>query len=230
VINGRTADRVEEAANELRGEYPEATITGVDADLSTASGADRIIDAVPKADILINNVGIFEVKDFADITDDDWMHFFETNVMSGVRLSRHYFPQMMAQDWGRIVFISSESGLHIPEEMIHYGMTKSAQLSVARGLAELTKGTNVTVNSVLPGPTWSEGVSTFVEEMADDQGISVEAIEEEFFSTARPTSLLQRFIEPAEVGDFVAFVSSPLSSATNGAALRADGGVVRAMA
>jgi NAD(P)-dependent dehydrogenase (short-subunit alcohol dehydrogenase family) len=174
-------------------------------------------------------LGIFEPKPFEEIPDADWLKFFETNVLSGVRLSRSYLPVMKQKNWGRIVFISSESAVNIPAEMIHYGMTKSAQLSIARGLAETTVGTNVTVNSVLPGPTSSEGVSTFVDQMATQQNISKEEMEKRFFETARPSSLLKRFIEPAEVGDFVAFVCSPLASATNGAALRVEGGVVRSM-
>jgi NAD(P)-dependent dehydrogenase (short-subunit alcohol dehydrogenase family) len=178
---------------------------------------------------LVNNLGIFEPKNFEEITEDDWFRFFETNVMSGVRLARHYLPGMATRDWGRILFVSSESAIHIPPEMIHYGVTKTAQLAVARGLAETTVGTRVTVNSVLPGPTASEGIKTFVGRMAQEQGKAEDAMEEEFFRTGRPTSLLQRFIEPEEVAAMIAFVCSPVSSATNGAALRADGGVVRSV-
>ena len=178
---------------------------------------------------LVNNLGIFEQRDFEEITNDDWFRFFETNVMSGVRLARHYLPGMEERGWGRIVFVSSESAINIPLEMIHYGVTKTAQLAVARGLAEMTAGTNVTVNSVLPGPTASEGIKTFVGQMAEEQGKDEDALEEEFFQTARPSSLLQRFIEPDEVAAMIAYVCSPVSSATNGASLRADGVVVRSV-
>jgi NAD(P)-dependent dehydrogenase (short-subunit alcohol dehydrogenase family) len=229
ILNGRTAERVEAAAQRLKSGNPEARLSVVAADLSTAEGAETLISSVPDVDILINNVGIFEPKPFEQITDVDWSKFFEANVMSGVRLSRHYFPRMIEKDWGRIVFISSESGVQIPAEMIHYGMTKSAQIAIARGMAETTVGTKVTVNSVLPGPTASEGVSTFVEQMANEQSISTEQMEKEFFETARPSSLLKRFIEPREIADVVTFVCSPLASAINGAAVRAEGGVIRAM-
>jgi NAD(P)-dependent dehydrogenase (short-subunit alcohol dehydrogenase family) len=185
---------------------------------------------VPRVDVLVNNVGIFEPKPFEKITDQDWERFFAVNVMSGVRLSRAYFPAMKERNWGRIVFISSESALQIPAEMIHYGMTKTAQLAIARGLAETCQGTNVTVNSVLPGPTASEGVTEFVTSLAAENKISAKEFEKEFFKTARPSSILKRFIEPDEIANVVAFVCSPLASAINGAAVRADGGVVRAIA
>jgi NAD(P)-dependent dehydrogenase (short-subunit alcohol dehydrogenase family) len=229
VINGRSEERVEEAVRHARERALEAEVSGVAADLGTAEGVEELLRQVPETDILVNNLGIFEPKDFEEISDDDWFRFFETNVMSGVRLARHYLPGMEERDWGRIVFVSSESAIHIPPEMIHYGMTKTAQLAVARGLAETTVGTGVTVNSVLPGPTASEGVKTFVGRMAQEQGRDEDAMEEEFFQTARPTSLLQRFIEPEEVAAMIAFVCSPVSSATNGASLRADGGVVRSV-
>ena len=180
-------------------------------------------------DVLVNNLGIFEPKPFGEISDADWLRFFEANVLSGVRLSRAYLPGMMARDWGRIVFISSEFGLNIPAEMIHYGVTKTAQIALARGLAETTAGTNVTVNSVLPGPTRSEGVGTFVAQMAQARGVDEKTMEAEFFQHARPSSLLKRFAEPSEVASLVAYVCSPLASATNGAALRVDGGVVRSI-
>ncbi|HVF02420.1 MAG TPA: SDR family NAD(P)-dependent oxidoreductase [Rubrobacteraceae bacterium] len=228
-INGRSAERVEEAVRRTRERAPEAEILGVVADLGAAEGVEELLRQVPEIDVLVNNLGIFEPKDFQEITDEDWFRFFETNVMSGVRLARHYLPGMKGQDWGRIVFVSSESGVQIPAEMIHYGVTKTAQLAVARGLAETTVGTGVTVNSVLPGPTASEGVKTFVGRMAQEQGKDEAAMEEEFFQTARPSSLLQRFIEPEEVAEMIAFVCSPASSATNGASLRADGGVVRSV-
>ncbi|MGE5153152.1 MAG: SDR family NAD(P)-dependent oxidoreductase, partial [Bdellovibrio bacteriovorus] len=188
-----------------------------------------LIRAVPELDVLVNNVGIFEPKPFEAIGDADWLRFFETNVMSGVRLSRHYLKGMRQHDWGRIVFVSSESGVQIPAEMIHYGMTKTAQLAVARGIAETTAGTGVTVNAVLPGPTRSEGVGTFVEQMARQRGIAFEAMEREFFQTARPSSLLQRFASVEEVANMIVYVCSAGASATNGAALRVDGGVVRAI-
>lgn len=177
----------------------------------------------------MNNLGIYEVKPFADIGDDDWRRFFEINVLSGVRLSRHYLPRMLQRNWGRIIFISSESGVQIPAEMIHYGMTKTAQLAIARGLAETTAGTGVTVNSVLPGPTASEAVGGFVRQLAAGQGIDSAEVERQFFKKTRPSSLLQRFASSEEVAAMVVFVCSPLSSATNGAALRVDGGVVRAI-
>lgn len=227
VINGRTAERVEQAVGRIRERVEGARIDGIAADLSEARGTQQVIDACPSVDILVNNVGIFNPSPFEDIQDTEWMHFFQVNVMSGVRLSRHYLPRMKANHWGRIVFVSSESGLHIPAEMIHYGMTKAAQVAVARGLAETTAGSHVTVNSVLPGPTSSEGVSGFVRKMAEEQGLSFDEMEKVFFREIRPTSLLQRFTTPEEVANLVAYVCSPLSSATNGAALRVDGGVVK---
>ena len=189
-----------------------------------------MVERFPVLDILVNNLGIFEPKEFEQITDADWRRFFEVNVLSGVRLSRHYLGRMKERNWGRIVFISSESALQIPVEMIHYGMTKTAQLAISRGLAETTTGTAVTVNAVLPGPTESEGVSEFVERLATERGINREELEREFFEKARPSSILRRFVEPDEVAAVVAFVCSPLAAAINGAAVRADGGVVRAIA
>jgi NAD(P)-dependent dehydrogenase (short-subunit alcohol dehydrogenase family) len=224
VVNGRTQKRVDEALAKLKGK-----VEGVAADLSTAEGAAEVWRLFPEVDILINNLGIFEPKPFEQIPDEDWRRFFEVNVLSGVRLSRQYLPGMKQRDWGRIIFISSESAVQIPAEMIHYGMTKTAQIAVARGLAETTKGTNVTVNSVLPGPTSSEGVGDFVKSMAEAQGTDAATVERQFFKTVRPSSLLQRFARTEEVAALVAFVASPLSSATNGAALRVDGGVVRAI-
>lgn len=229
-INGRTQGRLDEAISRIRKVSLEAKISGVAADVGSAEGCAKLIAAVPQVDILVNNAGIFEPKPFEEIPDDDWLRFFQANVMSGVRLSRAYFPKMLKQNWGRIVFISSESGLQIPAEMIHYGMTKTAQLAIARGLAELTAGTAVTVNAVLPGPTASEGVNTFVEQLAASEKKSKEEFEKEFFKSARPTSLIKRFAGPDEVANMVAFVCSPLASATNGASLRVDGGVVRSIA
>jgi NAD(P)-dependent dehydrogenase (short-subunit alcohol dehydrogenase family) len=229
IINGRTAKRVDQAIAALKGAGVSGKVEGLAADLGTAGGTRTAIERFPEVDILVNNLGIFEAKLFEDIPDADWLRFFEVNILSGVRLSRHYLPGMKKRNWGRIVFISSESAIQIPAEMIHYGMTKTAQLAIARGLAETTAGTNVTVNSVLPGPTASEGVNTFVEELARDQKTTRREVEKQFFQNMRPTSLLKRMAEPEEVANLVTFVCSPLSSATNGAALRADGGVVRSI-
>jgi NAD(P)-dependent dehydrogenase (short-subunit alcohol dehydrogenase family) len=199
------------------------------ADFSSAEGAQAVIARLPAVDVLVNNVGIFEPKPFLEIPDADWHRFFELNVMSGVRLSRHYLPGMLKKNWGRIIFISSESGVQIPVEMVHYGMTKTAQIAVARGIAESVAGTGVTSNSVLPGPTESEGVAEFVGALAKQEKKSKEQIEKEFFQFARPSSLLKRFATPDEVAAMVTYVASDLSSATNGAALRVDGGVVKAI-
>src|SRR4029077_4128758 len=195
----------------------------------TAQGTRSAIERFPELDILVNNLGIFEAKPFEDIPDADWLRLFEVNILSGVRLSRHYLAGMKKRNWGRIVFISSESAIQIPAEMIHYGMTKTAQLAIARGLAETTAGTNVTVNSVLPGPTASEGVTEFVGQMAAHKKLDRGEVEREFFRDVRPSSLLKRFETPEEIAAIVAFVCSPLSSAINGTALRADGGVVRSI-
>ena len=229
VVNGRSQGRVEEAVHTIKKENKDAQVTGLAADLGTKEGVDLLTRAVPALDILVNNLGIFEPKPFPDIPDEDWLRFFEVNVLSGVRLSRFYLPGMLKQNWGRIVFISSESGVNIPVEMIHYGVTKTAQIALARGLAETTAGTNVTVNSVLPGPTRSEGVEKFVQDMAKGQGGDEGAVEKEFFRTVRPSSLLKRFATPEEVAAMVVYVCSPRASATNGAALRVDGGVVRSI-
>ena len=229
VINGRTDDRVQAAVRRIEDYAPGAVVRGVAADLGTAAGADRLVRAVPEVDVLVNNVGIFAPQAFGHIADADWMRFFETNVMSGIRLSRAYLPGMLKRGWGRIVFVSSESAVQIPSEMIHYGMTKTAQLAVARGLAETTAGTGVTVNSVLPGPTASEGVATFVEDLARERGVDFAEMEREFFTSARPSSLLRRFATPDEAAAMIVYVCSERASATNGAALRVDGGVVRAI-
>jgi NAD(P)-dependent dehydrogenase (short-subunit alcohol dehydrogenase family) len=230
VINGRTEERVRVALTQVKKDVRNVDVRGIAADLGTAEGCAEVVRQLPQVDILVNNVGIFEPKPFGEITDADWEKFFVVNVMSGVRLSRAYFPGMKERNWGRIVFISSESGLQIPAEMIHYGMTKTAQLAVARGLAETCQSTNVTVNSVLPGPTASEGVTEFVSNLASQEKMSPEEFEKEFFRNARPSSILKRFIEPAEIANVVAFVCSPLASAINGASVRADGGVVRSIA
>jgi NAD(P)-dependent dehydrogenase (short-subunit alcohol dehydrogenase family) len=230
VVNGRTAERVNQAVQKLQSRKRSGNVTGFALDLSRAENVSLLAEKLPEVDILINNLGIFEPKPFPEITDTDWERFFNVNVMSGVRLSRHYLPPMLKKNWGRIIFISSESGLNIPSEMIHYGMTKTAQLAIARGLAETTAGTAVTVNAVLPGPTLSEGVGTFVQDLAKAQATDLAEVEKQFFQRVRPSSLIQRFAEPEEVASMVAYLSSPLASATNGAAVRVDGGVVRAIA
>ncbi|UOQ72122.1 SDR family NAD(P)-dependent oxidoreductase [Hymenobacter cellulosilyticus] len=229
ILTGRTTARIDEARAAILAATPEARVRGVAVDFGKAEEVQNLLREVPTVDILVNNVGIFEPRPFADITDEEWLRFFEVNVLSGVRLSRQYFPLMLAQNWGRILFISSESGLQIPEEMIHYGTTKTAQLGVARGMAELTKGTNVTVNSVLPGPTASEGVQEFLAKLSAE-GKTKEEAEHDFFQNARPSSLLQRFATPDEIATMVAYLASPLAAATNGASVRVDGGVIRSIA
>lgn len=228
LVNGRTDERVEEAVARIRADVPDAQVDGVAADLGTAEGARAVTDAVPDVDILVNNVGIFEPAPFAEIDDESWMKHWRVNVMSGVRLTRHYLSGMKERGWGRVVFVSSESGVQIPEEMIQYGVTKTAQIGLARGIAETTKGEgDVTVNSVLPGPTASEGVTAFVEERAEQEGLTPSEVEDLFFENERPTSLIQRFADTEEVASLIAYVCSDAASATNGAALRVDGGVVR---
>ena len=224
IINGRSEKSIEKAKADILKEVSGAKITAIACDFSKPEEVEKLIEEIKEVDILINNVGIFAQTDFLDIPDEDWQKFYEVNVLSGVRLSRAFLPGMLKKDWGRIIFISSESAVNIPVEMIHYGMTKTAQLAISRGIAEVTKGTNVTVNSVLPGPTLSDGVK----EMTDMQNEKDrEKVEGEFFKNARPTSLIQRFADPEEVAHMIAYVASPLSSATNGAALRVDGGVVK---
>jgi len=227
VINGRKQDRVDSAIAQIRKFQPSAELTGIAADVSNAAGCAKLIQTVPDVDVLVNNMGIFEPKPFEKIPDEDWLRFFEANVMSGVRLSRHYLPSMRRRNWGRILFVSSESGVQIPVEMIHYGMTKTAQIAIARGLAESAVGTGITVNSILPGPTRSEGVETFVAQMGG--GGDSAAFEAEFFKSVRPSSLLKRFATVEEVASTIAYLCSPMASATTGAAVRADGGVVRAI-
>jgi NAD(P)-dependent dehydrogenase (short-subunit alcohol dehydrogenase family) len=229
VLNGRDAQKLQLALEGIQQEFPDAIIDGVKADLSNAAGCQLLLDAVGAVDILVNNLGIFEVKAFEHINDADWQRFFEVNVMSGVRLARSQLAPMKRRGWGRIVFISSESGICPPADMVHYGMSKSAQLSVSRALAETCIGTGVTVNAVLPGPTRTEGVGPIFAQLASAAGQTVAQAEVDFFKNARPTSLLQRFIEPSEVAALVTYVCSPRSAATNGAALRVDGGVVRSL-
>ena len=229
IVNGRTQARVDAALASIRQQVPQAKVEGVALDLGTAAGCEAIIRRVPTVDILVNNLGIFEPKPFEQIPDADWQRLFEVNVMSGVRLSRAYVPGMKERNWGRIIFISSESAVQIPAEMVHYGMTKTAQVAVARGIAEGCAGTAVTVNSVLAGPTASEGVTKFVGALAKEQGTTPQEFEKQFFRDVRPSSLLKRFVQPEEVAAVVVFACSPEASAINGAALRADGGVVKAV-
>lgn len=229
ILNGRRQESVNKAVAAVSA-LARGKVCGVAADIATADGCDAIVAAAPEVDILVNNAGIFEPKPYFDIPDADWERFFETNVMSGVRLARAYMPGMLKRNWGRVIFISSESGLQIPKEMIHYGMTKTAQLALSRGLAELTAGTGVTVNAVLPGPTRSDGVEGFLEAMARDAGKAPDDMARTFVTTHRPTSLLQRFATVEEVANMVVYAASREASATNGAALRVDGGVVRSIA
>src|SRR5580704_4095563 len=233
-INGRTEPRVKDAMEKVRAskaqvKQTQGTVEGITADLGSAEGCVELFSQLPKVDILVNNLGIFEAKLFAHISDDDWRRFFEVNVLSGVRLSRQYLPGMLKNNWGRILFISSESAVQIPVEMIHYGMTKTAQLAVARGLAESVAGSGVTVNSILAGPTRSEGVSTFVDDLAAQRGVGTAQVEKEFFETVRPSSLIKRFASTEEVASLVVYMASERSSGTTGAALRVDGGVIRSI-
>jgi NAD(P)-dependent dehydrogenase (short-subunit alcohol dehydrogenase family) len=225
IISGRTQAKVDAALAALRAEGLD--VLGFAGDLSDAATAEALAKAHPGVEILVNNLGIFEAKAFENIPDEDWRRFFEVNVLSGVRLSRLYLPAMKQANWGRIIFISSESAFQIPAEMIHYGMTKSAQVAVARGLAEEVAGTGITVNSVLPGPTNSRGVGEFVDELAKAEGISFAEFEQKFFTQMRPTSLIKRFASTEEVASLVVYVASALASATTGAALRVDGGVIK---
>ena len=227
-VNGRIAERVDAATAAIRS-HAAAKVGGIAADFSGSAGAEAVIAKLPAVDVLVNNVGIFEPKPFAEIPDADWYRLFEINVMSGVRLSRHYLAGMLERNWGRILFISSESGVQIPAEMVHYGMTKTAQIAVARGIAESVAGTGVTANSILAGPTESEGVAAFVEAMAKQENKSKAEVERQFFEHVRPSSLLKRFATVDEVAAMAIYLAGQVSSATNGAALRVDGGVVRAI-
>jgi NAD(P)-dependent dehydrogenase (short-subunit alcohol dehydrogenase family) len=222
-VPGRSREKLDKALSGVSG------VQTIVADPARAEGVNALIEQVPDIDILINNLGIYEAKDFASITDADWFSIFETNVLSGVRLSRHYFPRMLKQNSGRVIFISSESAIMTPAEMIHYGVTKSSQLAISRGLAELTKGTEVTVNSVLPGPTHSEGIVAFLKQMSTIPNATPEQAEKEFFEKSRTSSLLQRLISDSEIANLVTFLASPLSAATNGAAVRAEGGLIRSI-
>lgn len=227
IINGRTQESVNKAVTSLKAEVNEGKVSGISADFSNVESVNKLIEELGKVDVLINNVGIYEPSDFVETSDADWYRFFDVNVMSGIRLARAVFPAMLKQDWGRIIFITSESASNIPDEMIHYGTTKAAIHAVSRGLAELTKNTNVTVNTIMPGPTSSEGVEAFFNKLATEQNTNYASVEKDFFKNMRPSSLIQRFAKPEEVANLITYVSSPLSSATNGAALRVDGGVVK---
>jgi NAD(P)-dependent dehydrogenase (short-subunit alcohol dehydrogenase family) len=236
VVNGRKQERVDEAVRQMRQSFPHSDISGVAADLSTAEGAEAFFAQAPNADILVNNVGTAHIRDYksvediAKIPDEDWLGLFQLNVMSGVRMARHYLPRMVAKGWGRVVFVSSESAVNIPKEMLDYGMTKTAQLAVSRGLAEAVAGTGVTVNAVLPGPTRSEILGDFMAKQAAANGITQEEAEQGFLKAMRPTTLIQRFATTDEVANMIVYACSEQASATSGAALRVDGGVVRFVA
>lgn len=225
IINGRTQEAVDRVVAELS--QAGGKVEGFAGDLGTEDAAHALIQQFPDVEILVNNLGIFEPKPFEEIPDADWRRFFEVNVISGTRLARLYLPAMRARNWGRIIFISSESGVQIPAEMVHYGVTKAAQIAAARGIAETVAGTAITVNSVLPGPTKSRGVIDFIDTLAQSDGKTFDQVEAEFFAHVRPTSLIKRFATPREVATLVAYVASPLAGATNGAALRVDGGVIK---
>lgn len=230
ILNGRSEETVRAALEKARGEAPEGRFLTLAADLGTAEGARQAFAAFPQVDILVNNLGIYWASEFADTSDEDWARIFDVNVMSGVRLTRHYFPRMLEANWGRVIFIASESGIMIPKEMIHYGFSKSAQLAIASGLAQHTKGTGVTVNSVVPGPTQTDNVIAFMKGlMPNGDSKDADTIGREFVAEHRPSSLLGRLIDPDEIASLVAFVASPLAAATNGAALRAEGGLVQSI-
>jgi NAD(P)-dependent dehydrogenase (short-subunit alcohol dehydrogenase family) len=229
IVNGRSEGRVAGTVERILQANPQAKLEGLVSDLSETRGTEETILRFPTLDILVNNLGMYEPRPFEETSDAHWWAIIETNFMSGVRLSRHYLPRMKEANWGRIIFISSESGVNIPVEMIHYGVTKAMYLALSRGLAETTVGTGVTVNAVLPGPTRSEGVEKFISDMAQARSVTPEEVEREFFRSVRPTSLLQRFASTEEVANLVTYLASPRSSATNGAALRVDGGVVRSI-
>lgn len=228
-VNGRSEDKVGQAKSRILADVPDAKVNGIAADISTEEGFAKLTRELPEVDILVNNYGIYEPVSFFESTDEDWLKLFNLNVMTGVRLTRFYMPKMLGNNWGRVIFISSESALQIPTEMIHYGMSKTAQLSIANGLAQLTKGTGVTVNSILPGPTFSEGVERFIGDLATQSNTTVKEVEQQFFHDTRPLSLLQRFITPDEVAAAVVYASSGLAAATNGAAIRVDGGILKGL-
>jgi NAD(P)-dependent dehydrogenase (short-subunit alcohol dehydrogenase family) len=226
IINGRTQEKIDQAIGKLKTIMPDAKVSGIKADFSDETSVSALIDQLPDIDILINNVGIFELKSFFEITDMDWKYFFEVNVLSSVRLSRALMPKMLENNWGRIIFISSESGINIPENMIHYGMTKTAMLSVSSGLARLTKNTGVTVNTLIGGPTYSDGVANTLNQIAKAQNQPIESLKKYLIETINPTSLINRFIDPSEIASMAVYLASPLAIATNGAALRVDGGAL----
>lgn len=228
VLNGRSVDRVDDAVGRLRALVPTADVSGIAADFAHPGQVRELMGRLGEVDVLVNNVGIFEVKAFEDISDDDWQRYLEVNLMSAVRLSRHALPAMLAAGWGRIIFVSSESGVNVPADMTHYGVTKAGALALGNGLAKLTRGTNVTVNTILGGPTYSDGVAAAIESIAQGQGMPAEQLKSAIAS-GNTTSLLQRFIEPDEIANLAVYLASPLSSATNGAAVRADGGVLTGM-
>ena len=227
IINGRTEQAVAEVVKAMKADTGSDKIYPFAGDMGSAEAALAVAEQYPDVNILVNSLGIFEAKAFEDIPDEDWMRFFEVNVLAGVRLARAYLPAMKRENWGRIIFISSESAVQIPAEMVHYGVTKTAQLGVSRGIAETIAGTGITVNSVLPGPTKSRGLVGFVDEMAEQSGQTFEQVEQNFIEQARPSSLIKRFANLEEVASMVAYIASPLASATNGAALRVDGGVIK---
>lgn len=226
-INGRHSEKTEQVKNDLQAQFPNSTISAIVADFSRKDEVEKLLTQLTDIDILINNVGIFEVKDFENITDEDWYKYFEINVMSSVRLSRHLFPKMLNKKWGRIIFISSESGVNVPENMVHYGMTKSAMSAIANGLSKLTKGTEITVNTILGGPTYSDGVAEVVEQIAASQNLDIEQMKNVILQQSNSHILLQRFIDPTEIASLATYLSSPVSLATNGATLRADAGVLK---
>lgn len=228
-VNGRNTDKVNEAVKNIITETANEQVVGITADLTTEEGFVTLSRLVPEVDVLVNNLGLFEPVSFFESKDQDWTKLFNINVMSGIRLTRFYMSGMLANNRGRVVFISSESGLQIPTEMIHYGMTKTAQLSLTNGLAQLTKGTRVTVNAVLPGPTFSDGASRFFSELAAQRGVTIKEVETQYFTETRPLSLLQRFISPDEVAATVAFIASEWAAATNGASIRVDGGILKGL-
>lgn len=228
-LNGRDETKVENAKQQIITETKNEQVFGITADLSTKDGFEKLVKELTEIDVLVNNLGLFEPVNFFDSKDEDWTKLFDINVMSGIRLTRHFMPKMLEKNWGRVVFISSESALQIPTEMIHYGLSKTAQLSLTNGLAQLTKGTGVTVNAILPGPTFSQGAERFFGELAVQRNVSIKEVEHQYFSETRPLSLLQRFITPEEVATTVAFVSSPLAAATNGASIRVDGGILKGL-